>query len=172
MDNENSRNFNVTAKATASQKENYRKKAEQEGLSLSEWIVTVLDLYIEGHEAKGEPKQELPKTEVDWSKFPKATQLKLKMQKLHKKIINGFQEEPKQDLEKEMFELEEQLDIPSHLRWHNSKPKQETTFEEAKAKLFRYSEQEVYHILCEHTAELFKGSKMTLTEWFDKVKKK
>lgn len=34
--------------------------------------------------------------------------------------------EPKQDLEKEMFELEEQLDIPSHLRWHNSKPKQET----------------------------------------------
>ena len=35
-------------------------------------------------------------------------------------------EEPKQDLEKEMFELEEQLDIPSHLRWHNSKPKQET----------------------------------------------
>jgi hypothetical protein len=35
-------------------------------------------------------------------------------------------EEPKQYLEKEMFELEEQLDIPSHLRWHNSKPKQET----------------------------------------------
>ena len=35
-------------------------------------------------------------------------------------------EEPKQDLEKEMFELEQELDIPSHLRWHNSKPKQET----------------------------------------------
>jgi len=34
-------------------------------------------------------------------------------------------EEPKQDLEKEMFELEQQLDIPSNLRWHNSKPKQE-----------------------------------------------
>jgi hypothetical protein len=33
-------------------------------------------------------------------------------------------EEPKQDLEKEMFELEQELDIPSHLRWHNSKPKQ------------------------------------------------
>lgn len=40
-------------------------------------------------------------------------------------IVNA-KEEPKQDLEKEMFELEEQLDIPSHLRWHNSKPKQET----------------------------------------------
>jgi len=34
--------------------------------------------------------------------------------------------EPKQDLEKEMFELEQQLDIPSNLRWHNSKLKQET----------------------------------------------
>jgi hypothetical protein len=32
-------------------------------------------------------------------------------------------EEPKQDLEKEMFELEKELDIPSNLRWHNSKPK-------------------------------------------------
>ena len=35
-----------------------------------------------------------------------------------------------------------------------------------------YSEEEVYHILCEHTAELFKGSKMTLTEWFEQYKKK
>ena len=39
--------------------------------------------------------------------------------------------EPKQDLEKEMFELEEQLDIPSYLRWYNSKPKQETLEEAA-----------------------------------------
>ena len=43
-------------------------------------------------------------------------------------------EEPKQDLEKEMFELEQELDIPSHLRWHNSKPKQETLEEVAKQK--------------------------------------
>lgn len=35
-----------------------------------------------------------------------------------------------------------------------------------------YSEEEVYHILCEHTAELFKGSRVTLTEWFEKFKKK
>ena len=35
------------------------------------------------------------------------------------------QKEPKQDLEKEMFELEQELDIPSYMRWHNSKPKQE-----------------------------------------------
>jgi hypothetical protein len=41
------------------------------------------------------------------------------------------QEEPKLDLEKEMFELEQELDIPSHLRWHNSKPKQEKLEEAA-----------------------------------------
>lgn len=42
-------------------------------------------------------------------------------------------EEPKQDLEKEMFELEQELDIPSHLRWHNSKPKKEIPEEKAEA---------------------------------------
>lgn len=32
----------------------------------------------------------------------------------------------------EMFELEQQLDIPSHMRWHNrQEPKQETSLEEA-----------------------------------------
>jgi hypothetical protein len=31
------------------------------------------------------------------------------------------QEETKQDLEKEIFELEQELDIPSHLKFHNSK---------------------------------------------------
>jgi hypothetical protein len=40
-------------------------------------------------------------------------------------------EEPKLDLEKEMFDLEQELDIPSHLRWHNSKPEQETLEEAA-----------------------------------------
>ena len=41
------------------------------------------------------------------------------------------QEKAKEDLEKEMFELEQELDIPSHLRWHNSKPKQKTLEEAA-----------------------------------------
>jgi hypothetical protein len=41
------------------------------------------------------------------------------------------QEEAKLDLEKEMFELEQELYIPSNLRWHNSKPKQETLEEVA-----------------------------------------
>jgi hypothetical protein len=35
-----------------------------------------------------------------------------------------------------------------------------------------YSEEEVYHILCEHTAFLFAGGKSKLTEWFNYYKKK
>jgi hypothetical protein len=61
-----------------------------------------------------------------------------KLKHINKIIIP--QEEPKQDLEKEMFELEQELDIPSHLRWHNSKPKQET-LEEAAERLYPEIEQ-------------------------------
>jgi hypothetical protein len=39
-------------------------------------------------------------------------------------------EEPKQDLEKAIFNLEEELDIPSHLRLHNSKTEQERMYSE------------------------------------------
>jgi hypothetical protein len=39
-----------------------------------------------------------------------------------------IKETPKQNLEKDMFELEQELDIPSHLRFHNSK---QETLEEA-----------------------------------------
>jgi hypothetical protein len=35
-----------------------------------------------------------------------------------------------------------------------------------------YSEEEVYHILCEHTAFLFAGGKSTLSDWFEQFKKK
>jgi hypothetical protein len=52
MKNENFRNFNVCGKATASQKELYRKKADEAGLSLSEWTVTILDLYLQQERAK------------------------------------------------------------------------------------------------------------------------
>ena len=53
---------------------------------------------------------------------------------IYKKEIT--KKEPKKDLEKEMFELEQELDIPSHLRWYNSKTKQETLEEAAE----KYSE--------------------------------
>jgi hypothetical protein len=35
-----------------------------------------------------------------------------------------------------------------------------------------YSEEEVYHILVEHTAFLFAGGKSTLSDWFEQFKKK
>lgn len=47
MEQNNFKNFNVCGKATASQKEIYRKKAEEAGLSLSEWTISRLDLYLE-----------------------------------------------------------------------------------------------------------------------------
>ena len=34
-----------------------------------------------------------------------------------------------------------------------------------------YSEEEVYHILCEHAAFLFAGGKSTLSNWFEQFKK-
>lgn len=59
MKNENFRNFNVCGKATASQKEIYRKKAQDSGLSLSEWIVTTLDIYLEQEELKERNKNQV-----------------------------------------------------------------------------------------------------------------
>jgi hypothetical protein len=35
-----------------------------------------------------------------------------------------------------------------------------------------YSEEDVYHILCEHTAFLFARGKSTLSDWFEQFKKK
>jgi hypothetical protein len=47
-------------------------------------------------------------------------------------------ETPKQNLEKDMFELEQELDIPSHLRFHNSK--QETLEEAAQSHLSKVAD--------------------------------
>jgi hypothetical protein len=48
----------------------------------------------------------------------------------HIKASIGVLSEPKQDLEKAIFNLEEELDIPSHLRLHNSKTEQERMYSE------------------------------------------
>jgi hypothetical protein len=58
----------------------------------------------------------------------------------------GCDRKPKQDLEKEMFDLEQELDIPSSMRWHNSKPKQET-LEEAALRLYRKFSSDPYNPL-------------------------
>ena len=55
------------------------------------------------------------------------------------------QEEPKQELEKELFDLEQELGIPSSMRWHNSKPKQET-LEEAAKRFYTTEDLSLIHI--------------------------
>jgi len=46
-------------------------------------------------------------------------------------------EEPKMNkIQQEIFEMEQELDVPSHLRWHNSKPKQDIIASEEDAKIF------------------------------------
>ena len=81
-----------------------------------------------------------------------------------------MKQEPKQDIEKET--IEEAAENKYGLSDKYSKNRI-GFIEGAKWQQERsYSEEEVYHILCEHTAELFKGSKMTLTEWFEKIKNK
>ena len=76
--------------------------------------------------------------------------------------------EPKQELEKEMFELEQELDIPSSLRWHNSKPKQETLEDKLQSK------KEMSYANNEITLEdVFNDEKKkNLKEFIDKHKKK
>ena len=58
-------------------------------------------------------------------------------------------EESKQDLEKEMFDLEQELDIPSNLRFHNSKPKQGTMSEAIKQVIDNQLKQETLEEITE-----------------------
>ena len=67
-----------------------------------------------------------------------------------KDICKCEQEEPKQDLEKEMFELEQELDIPSSMRWHNSKPKQEIDMSKYISGIDPYDTQETLEEAAEH----------------------
>jgi hypothetical protein len=69
------------------------------------------------------------------------------------------QEEPKQDLEKEMFELEQELDIPSSMRWHNSKPKQETLEEVGKFAERKYLERLNNYEKCDFKYGVIEGAK-------------
>ena len=115
------------------------------------------------------------------------------------KESKGGDRKPKQDLEKEMFDLEQELDIPSSIRWHNSKPKQET-LEEAAQRTYQkglkddlslsfhdgvkfgakwqeermYSEEEVFN-LCRDFAIFIQQKRPSYKkqlEWFEQFKKK
>jgi hypothetical protein len=86
------------------------------------------------------------------------------------KESKGGDRKPKQDLEKEMFDLEQELDIPSSMRWHNSKPKQET-LEEAAAK---YVETKWEPAQEENRESFIAGAKSEAARdyWFEQFKKK
>jgi hypothetical protein len=59
------------------------------------------------------------------------------------------------DTEKEMFELEQQLDIPSHMRWHNKElPQQELSDDEIEQQALTFAKEESYGEL---SADLWKG---------------
>jgi hypothetical protein len=87
-------------------------------------------------------------------------------QNCHIKTSIGVLEEPKQDLEKAIFNLEEELDIPSHLRLHNSKTEQDKN---------KYSEEEVRKIAEEVRWQAI-GNPLEFTKnfekWFEQFKKK
>jgi uncharacterized Zn finger protein (UPF0148 family) len=70
----------------------------------------------------------------------------------------ALKEEPKQDLEKEMFELEQELDIPSSMRWHNSKPKQEIDMSKYISGIDPYDTQETLEEVAYNYENSFKES--------------
>jgi hypothetical protein len=97
-------------------------------------------------------------------------------------------DEAKQE-ENEIIDISDHDGIGNAVDNLNNEPPQETTIEEANWKVIgtkndtfyngakwqkkrMYSEEEVYHILVEHTAFLFQGGKSTLSEWFEQFKKK
>lgn len=62
MNNANFRNYNISAKVTAFQKKVYSEQANKEGISLSEWIGSVLDLYIQKHQFKTQEQKKISRT--------------------------------------------------------------------------------------------------------------
>jgi hypothetical protein len=107
MKNENFRNFNVCGKATAIQKEIYRKKAEEAGLSLSEWIVTTLDIYLEQEKIKEKKKyQNVRCNKIEKEELVNIYYKESKNQNLEEKTKeNHNSKEVKLDLDKEIIQL-------------------------------------------------------------------
>ena len=80
--------------------------------------------------------------------------------------INIPKEEPKQDLEKEMFDLEQELDIPSNLRFHNSKPKKETLEEAAEREgIYRASQNNFNQASAGYNAKWFRRGALFGHKW-------
>ena len=106
MEQNNFRNFNVCGKATASQKEIYRKKAEEAGLSLSEWTISRLDLYLEQEMLKEKKNKRLFLKQEDHPIPVKYTRGEIQNQsKLVTKKITPNSNETNGALQKEIQQL-------------------------------------------------------------------
>ena len=106
MEQNNFRNFNVCGKATASQKEIYRKKAEEAGLSLSEWTISRLDLYLEQEMLKEKKNKRLFLKQEDHPIPVKYTRGEIQNQsKLVTKKITPNSNETNVALQKEIQQL-------------------------------------------------------------------
>ena len=82
-------------------------------------------------------------------------------------------EKPKVDLEEEMFELEQQLDIPTYLRWHN-KAKERMYSEEDMVVFLDWfnsynNEVSAYRLSCTMKNEPF-DSKVIFSMWLKNLK--
>ena len=82
------------------------------------------------------------------------------------KYTIGIDPYDKQDLEKEVFELEQQLDIPSHLRWHNCKTQQKRSYSKKELKEAFM----VGHNICRCITDNRDEAKEYFKEWFNKFK--
>lgn len=107
MKNEDCRNFNVCGKATASQKEIYRKKAQEAGLTLSEWIVTTLDIYLEQEKLRERKKKQVVRNQNNERKEIVYYSYKESMfQNLNaRNNVNQNSEKANLDLDKEIIQL-------------------------------------------------------------------
>jgi hypothetical protein len=86
-----------------------------------EWLFEQLDI-SQGYESAIEILEQAKEMEKE--------QIAELLAKLDSDIAKELTFKPKQELEKELFELEQELDIPSYLRWHNSKTEQEKMYSE------------------------------------------
>jgi hypothetical protein len=112
---------------------------------------------------KEEPKQELP--QLGTKEFNDLASVYFGG---NPKKETDWEEQPKQETT-----LEEAAEKSTQLWFNNNDFTKELFIAGAKWQAERmYSEGEVLDILFKHTEDMFKGTRLTLTEWFEQFKKK
>jgi hypothetical protein len=118
-------------------------------------------------QAKEMHKQEIEKVSGDWwnegaSYMYDGKREYNSFEQYYKETFVSKGSDDKFDVEKEMFELEQQLDIPSNMRWHNRKPKETL-----------YTEEQVRKAICtawyEGAEKRYKGFTMVSDTEVDEI---